>query len=65
MEIDEPQNTSAEGYDASSCSGQDSDEPKVIGSQALLGGSRQLFIDHEGERYILRLTSKGKLILTK
>ncbi|MFY3742596.1 hemin uptake protein HemP [Anaeromyxobacter sp. Red801] len=32
---------------------------------ALLGDARELVIEHAGEVYRLRLTSKGKLILTK
>lgn len=31
----------------------------------LLGDSRELIILHAGEQYRLRVTSKGKLILTK
>lgn len=31
----------------------------------LLQGQRQLIIVHEGEDYRLRITSKGRLILTK
>lgn len=34
-------------------------------SIALLNGARELVIEHAGEEYRLRLTSKGKLILTK
>ena len=34
-------------------------------SIALLNGGRELVIEHAGEEYRLRLTSKGKLILTK
>lgn len=34
-------------------------------SQQLLNGQRQVVIEHRGERYILRETSQGKLILTK
>lgn len=36
-----------------------------IDSKDLLGGAREIVIDHEGEHYRLRFTSKGKLILTK
>lgn len=31
----------------------------------LLRGMRELVIEHAGEEYRLRITSKGKLILTK
>ena len=36
-----------------------------VTSAALLGGRNALAIHHKGERYILRLTRAGKLILTK
>lgn len=36
-----------------------------INSERLLGGSRELIIEHAGDEYRLRLTSQGKLILTK
>lgn len=38
---------------------------RCIRSDALLAGQRELAIDHNGEEYRLRITSKGKLILTK
>ncbi|WP_304907919.1 hemin uptake protein HemP [Methylotenera sp.] len=34
-------------------------------SEVLLAGARELVIKHAGEDYYLRLTSQGKLILTK
>jgi len=34
-------------------------------SDVLLGSARQLRIEHEGEWYVLRQTSRNKLILTK
>jgi hemin uptake protein HemP len=37
----------------------------VVSSQELLGRRRHLQIDHGGERYVLRVTRQGKLILTK
>ena len=40
-------------------------EAETISSEALLKGARELWIDHHGERYRLRLTRKGKLILQK
>lgn len=39
--------------------------PRVISSEALLQGDTQVLIAHGGERYVLRLTRQGKLILTK
>ncbi|MBE9610920.1 hemin uptake protein HemP [Chitinilyticum piscinae] len=37
----------------------------TLHSHQLLQGQRQIVIEHRGERYILRETSQGKLILTK
>jgi hemin uptake protein HemP len=36
-----------------------------ITTAALLGGARELIIHHNDSEYRLRLTSNGKLILTK
>ena len=36
-----------------------------LSSQSLLGGQREIEIDHDGAVYRLRVTSLGKLILTK
>lgn len=33
--------------------------------EAILGGHREVIIEHRGEDYRLRLTSNGKLLLTK
>jgi hemin uptake protein HemP len=38
--------------------------PTRITSRALLGGERELIIEHGGRDYRLRLTQQGKLILT-
>jgi hemin uptake protein HemP len=38
---------------------------RQIRSDDLLGGEREILIEHSGELYSLRHTSKGKLILTK
>jgi len=43
----------------------DRHEPRRWTSRALLDGEREVLIDHEGSTYRLRLTSLGKLILTK
>ena len=40
-------------------------EPPCVRSDKLLGGGRELHIDHNGARYRLRVTASGKLILTK
>jgi hemin uptake protein HemP len=39
--------------------------PTTVTSEQLLQGRRELLIDHEGEIYRLRITSRGKLYLTK
>lgn len=39
--------------------------PKTISSAALLGKQNQIFIIHDGQRYLLRITKLRKLILTK
>lgn len=36
-----------------------------VSSQSLLGGARELVIQHQGSEYHLRLTRNDKLILTK
>lgn len=38
---------------------------RQIRSAELLDGCREVSIEHAGELYLLRQTSKGKLILTK
>ena len=38
---------------------------REIRSVDLFGGHREVLIEHSGEHYSLRQTSKGKLILTK
>lgn len=41
-------------------------EPElVIPSHELLQGRREIYIEHEGQKYRLRVTSRGKLYLTK
>lgn len=40
-------------------------KPRVIASEDLFAGLRELVIKHAGDEYRLRLTSQGKLILTK
>ena len=40
-------------------------EARTLSSDELLSGAKEVVIDHQGERYRLRCTSKGKLILTK
>ena len=40
-------------------------EPRLIRAQDWFGPSTVVFIEHRGERYQLRQTRNGKLILTK
>ena len=39
--------------------------PGTITSEVLFAGKRELLIQHASERYRLRITNQGKLILTK
>jgi len=39
--------------------------PEVVSATALLRDRQVLVIEHGAERYLLRLTKSGKLILTK
>ncbi|MDT4331568.1 hemin uptake protein HemP [Methylomonas sp. MED-D] len=36
-----------------------------LNSRALFGAQTEIVIEHQGEEYRLRITSNGKLILTK
>lgn len=36
-----------------------------LDSRALFSSSREIIIEHKGEEYRLRVTSQGKLLLTK
>lgn len=45
--------------------GETSPARKRISSKDLFGSLRELVIEHVGEEYRLRITSQGKLILTK
>lgn len=40
-------------------------DTSVVSSRELLGRNKRLEIEHNGERYTLRITSNNKLILTK
>ncbi|HTY69233.1 MAG TPA: hemin uptake protein HemP [Alphaproteobacteria bacterium] len=39
--------------------------PRRLSLEAILGGRREVIIQHRGEDYRLRLTSNDKLLLTK
>ena len=38
---------------------------RVVTTEQLLGGAREIAIRHEGQEYRLQITRNGKLILTK
>ena len=40
-------------------------KPRRVRIEELLGGGRELIIEHRNEEYRLRMTSNSKLILTK
>jgi len=43
----------------------DERRPRIVSSEELLQGRRELWIEHGDEMYRLRLTKSGKLYLTK
>ncbi|GGC51719.1 hemin uptake protein HemP [Chelatococcus reniformis] len=45
--------------------GKEPTEPRIIEARELFTDGREVIIVHNDERYRLRVTSKGKLILTK
>lgn len=42
-----------------------SDAEEVVSSMCLFGGRREIWIEHAGERYRLRISRRNKLILQK
>lgn len=42
-----------------------SNRPRIIPSEELLQGRREIWIEHQGDMYRLRLTANGRLYLTK
>lgn len=48
-----------------SLSGNNRQQISKVYSSELLGSTREIFIIHRGEEYRLRVTSSGKLLLTK
>lgn len=50
---------------AHSASGGHRSEVRRVPLTQIIGGDREVQIDHDGQIYRLRVTSKGKLILTK
>lgn len=51
--------------DEAAASGRPSPPPMIYRSEELLKGAREVWIEHGDEMYRLRLTSNGKLYLTK
>jgi hemin uptake protein HemP len=45
--------------------GSGSERPIMYSSAELFGGDREVWIEHRGELYRLRITASGKLYLTK
>jgi hemin uptake protein HemP len=39
--------------------------PAIFRSEELFGSAQEIWIEHAGELYRLRITSRGKLLLTK
>jgi hemin uptake protein HemP len=42
----------------------DQAQPRTITSRMLFEGAREIFIDHDGRLYRMRITQNGKLLLT-
>jgi len=59
--------TAANGERSDAPAGAAASQPqrRQIRSDELFSGQREVLIEHAGELYLLRHTSKGKLILTK
>jgi hemin uptake protein HemP len=57
--------TGAEGDRSGQKPGPGQDAPRRLPADALLGGRREVIILHNADEYRLRVTSNGKLILTK
>lgn len=60
---DEPANLNSPASKPAAVGSQDA--PKVVSARDLFAGEREICIEHEGERYVLRITRRGKLILQK
>jgi hemin uptake protein HemP len=60
-----PLQKSARKLEAATDNTSAADKPGEVDSRQLFADGNELFIRHDGERYTLRRTSKGKLILTK
>ena len=65
MNTEKITNSSSQAAEALQAPKLDASTKRRLSSDELLGGQRELVIEHSGEEYRLRITSKGKLILTK
>jgi hemin uptake protein HemP len=61
--MDAPENVPKHGNELS-CTGSNN-EPRMIASSGLFQGEREIWIAHGKEMYRLRITTSGKLYLTK
>ena len=55
--MNDPKNLPSPPSDSSG--GASKDSPKVVSAQELFAGEREICIEHEGERYVLRITRRG------
>lgn len=62
---DEMNESTSTTPDATQCDKLEAGQPLVVESLDLFHGQREVCILHEGERYRLRITRRGKLILQK
>lgn len=65
MNSDPPDDLSPPPNSAQGPARSEADHPHVVRSYELFQGRRELWIEHAGEMYRLRVTSKGRLYLTK
>jgi hemin uptake protein HemP len=57
--------TDGTSSDATSPAADTTGAPRIVSSESLLAGRRELLIQHGSEQYRLRLTASNKLILVK
>jgi len=65
--LNTPTNESAPGEEPPLDASRDGEDkpPRTISSQELLQGESEVWIEHEGEMYRLRVTGNGRLYLSK
>lgn len=61
----EPSRAGKPDWEAASAPAMENADKSRLRSTEIFKGAREVVIEHEGEEYRLRRTSKGKLILTK